>query len=212
MKKIIFCLVLFCIYPFNATLTAHPHVKITSNLEFDYEGEVCKGFWVHWEFDDYFGMSIVEEFDLDKDGKFSKKENNDIYNEAFSNLVNYGYFIFIRKGKNRFNPSEVSDFKAHMQNKHLFYSFYVPISDTKLGKDFYVSVFDRTFYCATYFQDRPVSINQKSGKSPKVSVETNKNYPVYYNPTGASDDTTVYTEWKAGLETAYPDEVHVCFE
>ena len=46
----------------------------------------------------------------------------------------------------------------------------------------------------------------------KIPIEENKEFPVYYNPLGAATDSTVYYEWKPGLQTYYPKEVHLTYK
>ena len=192
-------------------LPAHPHVKITAGISFNYEGRICRSMRVEWMFDDYFSASIIQEYDMDRDGIFNEKEKKILYNEAFSNLKNYGYFIYIRDGSARTNPGRVTDFDAWHKDGVLFYAFTVPLDKKDYGDDFYVAIFDRSFYCAVFYNVTPVVINQKTGVKPFYEITKNKKFPVYYNPTGSPDDMTIYKKWRRGLETSYPDEIHVFF-
>lgn len=190
----------------------HPHVKIISRITFDFSGTKCEGCSIEWEFDDYFSGSMIHDFDKNRDGQFDEKEKKNLYNEAFINLKNYGFFVFLRKGKVRSNPQKVENFNAWQRDGKLFYSFYIPFDKLQSGDDFYVAVFDRSFYCAIYYAESPVIIHQKIGVFPVYDITTNKNYPVYYNPYGSPDDQTLYRKWKPGLETAYPDEIRIYFK
>ena len=87
----------------------------------------------------------------------------------------------------------------------------MPLKYYNYGDDFHVAVFDRTFYCDIKYSKSPVSIYQTRGNKPLFRVVKNKKYPVYYNPLGSPDDMKVYNKWKPGLETAYPDEIHLFF-
>jgi len=162
-------------------------------------------------FDDFFSASIIGEYDKNRDHTFDEREKKEVYKEAFSNLKNYGYFVFIRKGATRVNPSRVTDFDAWQRDGVLFYAFTVPLDNMNYGDDFYVAIFDRSFYCAVFYAEEAVAINQESGSSPLYEICRNKNFPVYYNPAGSPDDMTIYRKWRRGLETAYPDEIHVHF-
>lgn len=208
-KKLLLAILFFFL---PLALSPHPHVKITSKIEFEFNGKECRGCRIEWMFDRYFSASIISGFDKNKDGKFDEKEISTIQAKAFSNLKNYGYFVFIRKGSERKNPATVNSFSAAQKNGILYYSFFIPFEKGKYDDDFYVAVFDRSFYCATEYARDAVKINQKSGIPPKHKTAVNKKYPVYYNPAGASDDMTIYRKWKPGLETAYPEEVHIKFE
>jgi len=194
------------------SLIAHPHVKLTTRISLVYNGKRCEGCGIEWRFDDFFSNNVIREFDKNRDGAFDSKEIDAIYKGAFTNLKNYGYFVFLRKGSVRNNPDNVTDFKAWQKDGMLFYSFFIPFGKLKYDDDFYIAIFDRSFYCATFYDKKPVSIEQKKGESPSFSVAQNKMYPVYYNPLGMSDDLTIYKKWKPGLETAYPEEIHIRFE
>lgn len=188
---------------------AHPHVRFISRITSDFNGEQCIGCSFEWEFDSFFSGSMIHDFDKNHDGKFDEKEIKDIYKNGFSNLSNYGYFIYIRKSTSRINPEKVENFAAWQKDGKLFYSFYIPFKNRNFSDDFYIAVFDRSFYCSVEYGKPAVTIHQKSGVSPVYEITTNKKFPVYYNPAGSVDDLTIYKKWKPGLETAYPDEIHL---
>ena len=210
MKKLLI-MTLF-LYLSCLALAAHPHMLLIARLDFDFEAERCRGVWMDWEFDTMFSASIIESYDWDYSGSFDSEENQAIHDYAFSNLENYGYFISIREGDDRRNPSSVQEFTARVNNGKLFYRFFVSLGDWGLGKEFSVSVFDPTYFCAVQYQEPPILVQQVSGVSPEYRLEENKEYPIYYNPMGSVDDTRTYTQWKPGLETAYPQESHVWFD
>lgn len=192
-------------------LSAHPHIMLRSSLEFEYSASQCEGIWVEWQFDRYFSVSIISDFDIDKNGQFDKNEIMEIEAKAFSNLKRYGYFIYLRYGDKRYNPDEISNFSAGFSGEKLYYRFFVPLSG-RTFKDFYVSVFDPTYYSAVDYVADGVIIGQGSGQVPNLEILENKDYPVYYNPYGTTSDMTAYTKWEPGLQTAYPKEVHVWFQ
>jgi ABC-type uncharacterized transport system substrate-binding protein len=210
MKRIIYITVMSLLF-LTTTLFSHPHVKITARTEFIFHGEKCEGIQIEWKFDDYFSGSLIHQFDLNRDKSFDENEIQNLYKNAFSNLKNYGYFVFIRKDNIRKNPERITDFKAWQKNGTVFYSFYIPFDKMKYENDFYLAVFDRSFYCSVVYDKNPVIIRQKEGVSPSFKIVRNKKYPVYYNPQGDVDDTTLYKKWRPGLETAYPDEIHILF-
>jgi ABC-type uncharacterized transport system substrate-binding protein len=164
---------------------------------------------VNWEFDRVFSADVISMFDKNKDGNFDAKEKKEIYSGAFISLRDYGYFIFLRKGASRSNPASVSEFNAWQEKGILHYSFFIPFDNVKFGRDIYITVFDRSYYCATGYTKEPVHVSGISERNVSYSVETNKKYPVYYDPMGAPGDRTIYRKWKPGLETAYPDEIHL---
>ena len=194
------------------SVSAHPHMLILPSLEFEVKDGKCPGVWVDWEFDTMFSLSIIDSYDWDRNGIFDEEETRSIHDYAFINLENYGYFISVREGDVRRSPGGTYDFSARQEDGRLFYRFYVSFAQWNLGPDFAVSVFDPTYFCAVRYRDIPITLRKLGpGPVPEYGLEENREYPVYYDPLGAADDTTLYTRWKPGLETAYPEEAHVSF-
>ena len=210
MKRVIPVLVFLLLGGF---LSAHPHMFLTSTIELEFEGKECTGFWLEWVFDPYFSASIIQECDKNKDGKFDKAESDGVYQYGFINLKNYGYFTYIRIGDKRVNPDGVEQFTASIREDRLVYRFYIRTKGKGYGNDFSVAIFDTTYFCAIFYPEtKPVIVRQAgTGALPKWEQKENKNYPIYYNPMGAVNDTTIYTAWRPGLETAYPVEVKFFF-
>jgi len=206
MKRIALLMFLLPLY-----LSAHPHIMLRTSLEIEYSNSKCEGIWVEWEFDRFFSISIINDFDLDKNGEFDASEVNEIEQFAFSNLKKYGYFIYLRAGNKRYNPDQVNSFSARYSGDKLYYRFFIPLLDKNFD-NFYVSVFDPTYYCAVDYMENGFLVGQGSGSLPELELLENKDDPVYYNPYGTATDMTAYTKWEPGLQTAYPKEVHVTFK
>jgi ABC-type uncharacterized transport system substrate-binding protein len=198
---------------FPAIVVAHPHMSLDSRIEFEYSGENCVGFWLDWTFDPYFSAAIIQENDQNRDKKFDEKEAKNVYAHAFQNLRKYGYFVFIRTGNKRVQPDQVEKFVPQIRGDLLVYRFYVDLTGKGYGNDFYIAVFDPTFYCAVRIPQDSATTHQTdlSAGIPKWECRLNKKYPVYYNPQGTPTDMTSYSKWKPGLQTAYPEEIHVYF-
>ena len=191
---------------------AHPHMFFSSTEEFVFEDDKLMGCWLEWTFDSYFSADIIYTYDFDLNGKFDAEETDYIYNYAFINLKNYYYFTFIRQGKTRSNPEKVENFSAYQKDGLLVYRFYIDLSQYK-GKEIYLAVYDYTYFCDVRYPDAPVSVDFDPAKvNVSFAIEENKDYPVYYNPMGAATDTTVYYEWKPGLQTYYPREIHLTYK
>ena len=191
-------------------LFAHPHIMLTTSLEIEYLDSSCTGVWVDWEFDRFFSVAIINDFDMDKNGIFDSNEVKQIEENAFSNLRNYGYFVNIRVGDKRTKPDSVTLFSAKFSGDKLFYRFFVPLVKGSYN-NLYISIFDPTYYSAVNYADNGIKIGRGAGTAPQFEVLENKDYPVYYDPYGSASDMTTYPKWKPGLQTAYPKEVHVYF-
>lgn len=191
-------------------LFSHPHIMLNTSLEIEYSNSNCDGIWVEWEFDRFFSISIINDFDLDRNGYFDDNEVREIEQNAFSNLKKYGYFIYLRSGEQRYNPEAISSFSARFSSEKLYYRFFIPLSGRSFS-NFYISVFDPTYYCAVGYVENGSIIGQGSGRLPNLELLENKDFPVFYNPYGTTTDMTAYTKWEPGLQTAYPRELHVYF-
>jgi len=75
-------------------------------------------------------------------------------------------------------------------------------------------VYDYTFFCDIRSpESRPVTLTyDPSYVTPKYAIVENRDYPVYYNPLGAANDTTIYYSWKKGLVTYYPREIRIAYD
>jgi len=193
---------------------AHPHVFIDSSLRFEMRGAECVGIQVEWTFDPVFSADVIGQFDRNRDGAFDAAENETVRSKAFSNLVKYGYFTFIRKRDERSFAETVERFQASQRDGRAIYRFRVPLEGKGISGSFSVASFDTTFYCAMrYVQagDPIIWIGDEPTEKPRVGIAPNKEYPVYYNPKGGAGDSRVYLKWEKGLQTAYPEEISVAF-
>lgn len=212
MKKIISILILLSSI-FLQNIFAHPHMSMWSQLEFVWEKSNLSGVYVEWTFDYFFSADIIAAWDENQDGVFNENETKNVYNNAFINLKKYYYFTFIRQGDVRTNPPEVEQFKVWQKNGQMFYRFFVDLSDYKPG-EINIAIYDYTYFCdIAYLSECPVKLTYDANFiKPTYSIVENKKYPVYYNPLGAIDDTTIYYEYKKGLQTYYPKEIKITYE
>ncbi len=190
-------------------LSAHPHMGFTAAMEFEFSGDEMRGVWQEWRFDPFFSGSIKGSYDWDGDGKFDQYETEAVWAGAFSNLKNYDYFIFYRTGGKTLVPERVENFSVWMEGNTMVYRFFVPLSVK--NRELYLSVFDQTYFCAITYADPPAVTAGATPLDPRYRRRENKDNPVYYNPLSPADDTTRYDQWAPGLETAYPEELHVTF-
>ncbi|HZK19813.1 MAG TPA: DUF1007 family protein [Treponemataceae bacterium] len=191
-----------------ATLFAHPHVFIKTSIEFVFEEKKLMGAWESWEFDRFFSAEIISWLDTDQDGDFNETESNMVYNNAFINLKNYYFYTFIRQGNTRTTPQEVLHFRARAKDGIMTYTFYIDLSHYK-GNNVCFAVYDYTYFCDVEYL-KPIKITyNNTAINPKYVIQENKNHPVYYDPLGAVNDTTIYYKPAPGLQTYYPKEIHL---
>lgn len=185
---------------------AHPHMSLVSRLEIEYDGDLCRGFWVDWTFDPYFSASIIQDFDKNGDRKLNEAEIKGVFSGAFSNLRKYGYFTYIRTGSARKSPDAVERFTAEVRGDRLAYRFFIRV-DAK--GDLNAAIIDTTYFCAVQYPKKDSAVvRQLKAGAPLPSVERvlDTQYPVYYDPSQSSTDNSKHAKWRPGLETAYPEE------
>ncbi|MBN2657158.1 MAG: DUF1007 family protein [Spirochaetales bacterium] len=208
-KRILYTLFLFISF---SHLQAHPHMAIYYSCDFHFEESELKGAWINFAFDRFFSVDITNTYDLDGNGVFSPEETEEIYNHAFINLEHYGFFISIRDRGGRTSPETVSDFYAYTDDEEILnYRFYINLKENR-EREFYLSVYDPTFFCATYMADEtPVSVTADPPVQSSYAIEENTDYPVYYDPLAPASDTSTYDEWRPGLNTYFPEEIHFVY-
>jgi ABC-type uncharacterized transport system substrate-binding protein len=134
---------------------AHPHVFMDTRIEAAYGSEGLSGFWITWRFDKVFTAGILMDFDSDKNERFDPGEVAVIEDRAFSNLVNYNYFVYIHSSKGTFRPSSVESFTAYMEGGRVHYRFFVPyplpIREEEVKVN--IAVYDETFFCDIGYVD-----------------------------------------------------------
>jgi ABC-type uncharacterized transport system substrate-binding protein len=191
---------------------AHPHMFLTSKAEFVWDGARLSGCFLEWTFDQFFSADLMS-YDANGDGVFSAAETKAVYDGAFSNLKNYYYFTFIRQGSKRMNPPGVGKFSVLRRGERVAYRFFIDLSKTEPG-EIALAVYDYTFFCdIRSAETEPVKLTYDGALvKPSYSIAENRDYPVYYNPLGAVDDTTVYYTWRKGLQTYYPREIRIVYE
>jgi len=194
-------------------LSAHPHMQFNSTAEFVWEGKKLAGVFLEWQFDSFFSADIIRAYDVNADGSFDEAETRAVFEGAFSNLRHYYFFTFIRQGDRRETPASVEKFSAFQRNGTLVYRFYVDLRSWNAGT-LHLAVYDYTFFCDIRYPDgNPVTLRyDREQVLPRWEIRENRNNPVYYNPLGDIEDTTVYYEWKPGLETYYPREITIYHE
>ena len=212
-KKVLYVVsaLLIALFAIPMQAPAHPHLFISTQTEFILNNGKVQGAYETWTFDRFFSADIIQGYDLNGDGLFSKAETQDVYDNAFINTKNYAYFTFIRQGDKRQSPARVSDFSVWQKNGIASYRFYVDLS--KYSGNFYFAVYDYTFFCDFRYDEKmPVLFTGDSGKTvPKYTIAENKKYPVYYDPFDTADITATYNAWKPGLQTYYPKEIHITY-
>lgn len=185
-------------------LAAHPHISFECRFQFHQTGGRISGVTLDWKFDPFFSADILRGYDTNRDRTFDEAETRQVFEQAFVSLKYYHYFTFIRQGATRSSPQSVSEFRVREEDGRVHYQFLVDLRAYQ--GDVALAVYDHTYYCAVSYV-YPTLPPDLTGLS--LTATTAREFPVYYNPLGAADDLTTYTQWKPGLATFYPTEIVV---
>jgi ABC-type uncharacterized transport system substrate-binding protein len=155
---------------------AHPHTFIDAEIECEFTASGLKGFWINWTFDPMFTSSIIMDYDLDRNGVFSEEEILDIEENAFSNLINYNYFIYITENRKTFRPEEVSDFYASIKGEDILYRFFVPYESVSAekGNNVIIAIYDDSFFCDVAVNNTE-KIQNSFSDNYKIDMQIRKN-------------------------------------
>lgn len=186
-------------------------MRISSTCEFTFTDSDVKGAWIEFSFDKFFTVDMLNSYDKDKNNIFDNDETKMIYDHAFINLKNYGFFISIRDNRGRYSPENVDGFSVYIKDEMITYRFYINIVSSE-ERELYLSVYDPTFFCACYYDETlPVSINSLSNIQTTFSIVENTDFPVYYDPYASASNNVTYEKWEPGLQTFYPKEIHLAY-
>ena len=145
MKKRYLALIAFLIPCF---LLSHPHVFIDYTVNFVFNQNGLAGIETEWVFDEMYSSILIQDYDVDKDGKFSNSEIITTKQDAFSNLENYNYFIYITINCKCFEVKSVENFSVDVYDNKVIYSFFIPwvVPATLSYKKIEICMYDETYY------------------------------------------------------------------
>ncbi|CAN2040495.1 putative DUF1007 family protein [Candidatus Magnetomoraceae bacterium gMMP-15] len=173
------------------TVLSHPHVFVDCELTFVFDQKGFSGIKEQWSFDEMFGNYIINDFDKNKDSKFSRQEIDEIKTKAFKNLKNFSYFTHLLIDGKRLTVEETKDFSAKIENGKLSYSFFVPCQ-IQAGKQFRnvaVALFDESYYTSLNPLTGSMSFDGKNNFVVQKSIEEIKELTFYHGmliPKGVS--------------------------
>lgn len=171
----------------------HPHVFMDTRIEVSFDERGLAGFWVTWRFDRAFTGSILLDFDRDKNGRLSAAEVAEIEANAFSNLVNYNYFVYVRSSDGLHRPSGVREFNAYMEGERIHYRFFVPYCLPVGAAEVQVNlaVYDDTFFCDIgYDQAAPVRFAASPSFGGRYAIREDRGIRIDYAANDGSRGST----------------------
>jgi ABC-type uncharacterized transport system substrate-binding protein len=171
----------------------HPHVFMDTRIEAAYDAEGLSGFWITWKFDKVFTAGILMDFDSDKNEQLSASEVAVIEDRAFSNLVNYNYFVYIRSTRGQYRPASVEAFTAYMEAGRVHYRFFVPypLPIGEAGVRVNVAVYDETFFCDIgYAETAPLLLPASDAFSGEYTIREDRGIRIDYPANDGSQGST----------------------
>jgi ABC-type uncharacterized transport system substrate-binding protein len=145
MKKPYLALIVFLI---PCSLLSHPHVFIDYTVNFVFDQNGLAGIETKWIFDEMYSSMLIQDYDVDKDGRFSNSEIITTKQDAFSNLENYNYFIYLSINSENFKVESIENFSVDVYDNKVIYSFFIPwvVPATLSYKEIEISMYDETYY------------------------------------------------------------------
>ncbi len=145
MKKPYLALIAFLI-PYS--LLSHPHVFIDYTVNFVFDQNGLAGIETEWIFDEMYSSILIQDYDVDKDGRFSKNEIITTKQDAFSNLENYNYFVYLTNNSQCFEVKSVENFSVNVYDNKVIYSFFIPwvVPASLSYKKIEICMYDETYY------------------------------------------------------------------
>jgi ABC-type uncharacterized transport system substrate-binding protein len=173
----------FLLFVSEDVSNSHPHVFIQNSLRIVFDQQGLAGVRVKWVFDEFFTSMIADEFDKNHDNRLERPEIIAIEKGAFSNLVKFNYFSFIKINGKAFTVEYVRDFSASLAGGNLIYKFVIPchVKAITTFKEFVIAQYDPTYYTRVAFaKDRPVSLEGASAFEVRYRISKNMKEAYYY--------------------------------
>ncbi|MEN3792243.1 DUF1007 family protein [Fulvimarina sp. MAC3] len=150
-----------------ATASAHPHVFVTTSVQFvgDGKGDLT-AIRTGWVFDELFSASLLMDFDENADGRLDESELKTIAGTVLGSARDYDFFTFLKQGRASLALSPPDLFHAVMQNGHLVImtemrpKHHVALTDGPLT----LSIYDPSYYVSfDVTSDRQIRLTDVPG-------------------------------------------------
>lgn len=141
---------------------AHPHVWVDMAIELVVEGNLVRGFWVDWSFDEMMTAMVLADIPVGTDGRFTGPNAQRVFRDYFRNLENFNYFTYIWINRRPITVRGIDNFTAVVLNRRLVYRFFVPIDHPLRGDstELVISMYDDTYWTDMGFRrNNPVRVS-----------------------------------------------------
>ena len=171
------------LFGFQIKVLAHPHISIETELIIYFDENGISKFKVKYSYDKMFSEELKQNFDVNKNNFFESSEIENIRTKAFSNLVNYSYFIHISNQGNNIKNGNVSDFTAVITDNEVYYSFSlntkIPLS--KVTKVYKIATYDHSYYLDVTYKHNSIKFENTDNYAYTYKIIEDKSQAYYYN-------------------------------
>jgi ABC-type uncharacterized transport system substrate-binding protein len=144
----------------------HAHIFIDYKLHACVSDNGLDGVFVNWTFDRMYTEFLQEEYDKNKDGKFDKSEQKNVFLNSFKECKSTHYFAVVEVDGNNYSIPEPTDFSTRILKDEgcISYTFYLPlkIKAEKKQKSIKIYFFDPIIYVSFTVMKDDISIVNKS--------------------------------------------------
>ena len=162
---------------------AHPHVWITDVTTFVFEDRQLAALRHRWTFDEFFGSFVIEEHDVDGDGRFDPAEIATLRQGAFDNLAEFGYFTHLRIDGEALPLRPVGSFSARIEDGVLVYEFDLPLPqpiDPAIAH-LALGIYDPEYYVEVLLDEHdPVRFAGLPSGACTFDIREDTERPIYY--------------------------------
>lgn len=162
---------------------AHPHVFIETELIICFDKDGINKFKVKYNYDKMFAEELKQNFDINKNNIFEASEIENIRTKAFSNLVNYNYFIHTSCRGKKIKNGDVSDFTVVITDDGVYYSFNlntkIPLSKT--AKVCKIATYEHTYYLDVTYKHNSTKFENTDDYDYTYKVIEDKSQAYYYD-------------------------------
>lgn len=141
MKKLLSSLLL------STSLFAHPHLFLDIYPTINVKDKKVESLDLKWVLDEMSSNLVLLDFDLNKDGKFSKIEKKIVKKSYFKDFQDYSFYLDINTLEKGFTYKDIKNFDVKTDGLKVVITFSVDIN--KNAKDLKLSFYDEDFFAAT---------------------------------------------------------------
>jgi ABC-type uncharacterized transport system substrate-binding protein len=166
-----------------AIARAHPHVWVTTHIDFIYSAAKLTALRQTWTFDAQFSsMTLGDQAPDHTVGQpLTKAEIAQLRDHAFANLAHYDYFTHVWSGSAPVKLGLAHDFTASVSGQKLTYVFTVPLAAPvdPTTAPLVAAVWDDSYYVD--LEPATAQATSQTGASPcHATVFDDKAHPIYF--------------------------------